>query len=241
MNSRFAAFVARIRTQRVLSTLVILVTLSVGILIGTVLSRSGVKGNSTSTADATLLAMQSPQQLSKTFGQVAKDMEPAVVNIRSDSTPKPRRRGRQSQRPQTPDGGDDPGDFFDRFFGGQGPDDGTPPGGGGRAQSLGSGVVMNANGYIVTNFHVVDGADRIRVKLQDDPPGTLHDAKVVGSDRETDLAVIKIEPPKDRQLKPARLGDSEAMGVGDWVLAIGSPFDLDETVTDACFCWSLRI
>src|SRR5204863_8960981 len=80
-------------------------------------------------------------------------------------------------------------------------------------------------------FHVVDGADRIRVKLQDDPPGTLHDAKVVGSDRETDLAVIKIEPPKDRPLKPARLGDSEAMGVGDWVLAIGSPFDLDETVT----------
>src|SRR5579872_3386990 len=90
---------------------------------------------------------------------------------------------------------------------------------------------MNSNGYIVTNFHVVDGADRIRVKLKDEPQGVLHDAKIVGSDRETDLAVIKIEPPKDHGLTPARLGDSDVMEVGDWVLAIGSPFSLEETVT----------
>jgi serine protease Do len=245
MNSRFAALVARIRAQRMLSALAILLTLAVGILIGTVLSRSGVRGNS-ATSDAALLpAMQSPQQLSNTFGQVAKAIEPAVVNVSTESNPKPRTRGRNRNpnRGQQDNGGDDPfQDFFDRFFGGQqqgpggGDDDqgGNPfqggPGGG-RQRSLGSGVVLNANGYIVTNFHVVDKADRIRVKLFDEPIGTLHDAKIVGVDRETDLAVIKIEPPKDHPLIPARLGDSDKMSVGDWVLAVGSPFDLEATVT----------
>ena len=240
MQSRFAALLGRIKSQRWISTLIMLLTLTVGILIGTVLSKSGVKGSSTPSADATLLPMQTPQQLSNTFRQVAKQLEPSVVNINSETSAKaPRARPRA--RRNAPDGGEDPfQDFFDRFFGGQG--QGGPGGGGGddegglppsmgREQSLGSGVIMNANGYIITNFHVVDGADRIRVRLKDDPPGLLHDAKVVGSDRETDLAVIKIEPPKDHPLTPARLGDSEAMEVGDWVLAVGSPFALEETVT----------
>lgn len=241
MNSRLAAFFTRMKSQRWLSTLAILLTLTVGILIGTVVSKSGVKGNSTPSADASLLPMQSPQQLSNTFRQVAKQLEPSVVNINSESNggrqqQLPRRRGRT--RP-APDGQDPFQDFFDRFFGGQGGqggggDDegggGLPPGAG-REQSLGSGIIMNANGYIVTNFHVVDGADRIRVKLKDEPVGVLHDAKVVGVDRETDLAVIKIEPPKDHTLVPARLGDSDGMEVGDWVLAVGSPFNLEETVT----------
>jgi serine protease Do len=243
MNSRFATFVARVKTQRMLSTLVILLTLTVGILIGTVLSRSGVKGNSNPLPDAALLPMQSPQQLSNAFGQVAKQLEPEVVNINSESTPKaPRRRLRRPDRnnPNSPNSPDDNGqdpfqDFFDRFFGGQGGDEGGDGGAqgpeGGRERSLGSGIIMNANGYIVTNFHVVDGADRIRVKLKDDPPGMLHDAKVIGVDRETDLAVIKIDPPKDGTLHPARLGDSDNMTVGDWVLAIGSPFGLENTVT----------
>jgi serine protease Do len=232
MNSRLAALVARMKAQRWLSTLVILITLTVGILIGTVLSKNGVRGNSTPTADATLLPMQSPQQLSNTFRQVAKQLEPSVVNINSESSARQPTR-RRSRRPNAPDGGgEDPfQDFFDHFFGGQGGDDQPMPPGGGREQSLGSGVIMNANGYIITNFHVVDGADRIRVKLKDEPPGVLHDAKVIGSDRETDLAVIKIEPPKDHTLTPARLGDSDGMEVGDWVLAIGSPFNLEETVT----------
>jgi serine protease Do len=78
---------------------------------------------------------------------------------------------------------------------------------------------------------VVDKADRIRVHLYDEPTSVLHDAKIVGIDRETDLAVIKIEPPKDHPLTAARLGDSDKMTVGDWVLAIGSPFDLEATVT----------
>ncbi|HEX4605451.1 MAG TPA: trypsin-like peptidase domain-containing protein, partial [Candidatus Angelobacter sp.] len=254
MNSRFGALVARLRTQRALSALVILLTLTVGILIGTVLSRGGVKGSSA--PDGSLLpAMQTPQQLSSTFGQVAAAIEPAVVNVSTESTPKVRKRpnGRAPNRGQRGDnGGDDPfQDFFDRFFGGQqggqggqggdGPqgdddDQGMNPFGGqgpgsGRQRSLGSGVILNANGYIMTNFHVVDKADRIRVKLFDEPASVLHDAKIVGVDRETDLALIKIDPPRDKPLTAARLGDSDKMTVGDWVLAIGSPFDLEATVT----------
>jgi serine protease Do len=236
MNSRFAALIARIRSQRSVSTLVVLLTLTLGILIGTVLSRTAVKGNS-ARADAALLPMQSPQQLGTTFGQVTKQIAPSVVNISTESTAKPRRRAGRGNRGDN--GGEDPfQDFFDRFFGGQNPDggddqnpfgDGGP--GGGRQRSLGSGVILNTNGYIITNNHVVDGADRVRVRIKDDAQGVLRDAKIVGVDRETDLAVIKIEPPKDVTLVAARLGDSDAMNQGDWVLAVGSPFGLDNTVT----------
>lgn len=241
MNSRFSALLAQIRAQRVLSSLVVLLTLAVGILIGTVLSRSGVRGNST--PDAALLPMQTPQQLSTTFGEVAKKVGPAVVNISTESNPKPHRRFHRGQGQGQGDDnqGDDLQDFFNRFFGGQGgqggqgggDDDQNPFGGpgGGRSRSLGSGIILNANGYIITNFHVVDGADRIRIRLKDDPLGVQHDAKIVGIDRETDLAVIKIDPPKDKPLPVATLGDSDAMSIGDWVLAMGSPFGLENTVT----------
>ncbi|PYX69025.1 MAG: peptidase S1, partial [Acidobacteria bacterium] len=121
-------------------------------------------------------------------------------------------------------------DFFDRFFGGPG-GQGGPGGDGGsiRERSLGSGVIVDPKGYIVTNRHVVEKADRIRVRLQDDPPTVLHDAKVVGTDQETDLAVIKID--MNKSLPAAKLGNSDSMQVGDWVLAIGSPFGLNATVT----------
>ena len=90
-------------------------------------------------------------------------------------------------------------------------------------------MIVDPKGFIVTNRHVVEKADRIRVKLQDDPPGTLHDAKVIGTDQETDLAVIKID--LDKSLPTAKLGNSDSMQVGDWVLAVGSPFGLQATVT----------
>ena len=96
-------------------------------------------------------------------------------------------------------------------------------------QQLGSGVIVDPKGFILTNRHVVEKADRIRVKLQDDPGSVLHDAKVVGTDQETDLAVIKIDV--DKSLPSAKLGNSDSMQVGDWVLAVGSPFGLQETVT----------
>jgi len=228
MDVRENALWRRFKDNRVASTLLILLTLAVGILIGTVVS-VGVKGQEKKSTDsATPLSVPSPRQLSNQFSQIAKALEPAVVNINTESTIKPavRRRGAPGQgqgQGQGDDQQDSPfGDFFDKFFG-QG--DNSPV----RERSLGSGVIVDPKGFIVTNRHVVEKADRIRVRLQDDPPGVLHDAKVVGSDQETDLAVIKID--FDKPLPTAKLGNSESMQVGDWVLAVGSPFGLQATVT----------
>ena len=139
--------------------------------------------------------------------------------------------GDEDNDPNGGGGGSPFDDFFDRFFGGPG-GQGGPGGGDIRERSLGSGVIVDSKGYIVTNRHVVEKADRIRVRLQDDPPGVQHDAKVVGTDQETDLAVIKIEPDKsDKRFPTAKMGNSDSMQVGDWVLAIGSPFGLQATVT----------
>ena len=93
-------------------------------------------------------------------------------------------------------------------------------------EGTGSGVIVNAAGFILTNAHVVGRAVKIRVKLAD---GTENDARVIGADIQTDLAVIKIEANKP--LPVARMGDSDKLNVGDWVLAIGSPFGLEQTVT----------
>jgi serine protease Do len=226
MDSRASAFWVRLRANRMAYTLTILATLAVGILIGTVIS-AGVKGqDKKSASDATPLSLPSPQQLSNQFAQIAKQLEPAVVNINTESTIKNPHR-RRGGSPGGPDDDNPFDDFFDRFFGGQG---GQGPGGGAiRERSLGSGVIVDSKGYIVTNRHVVEKADRIRVRLQDDPPGVQRDAKVIGSDQETDLAVIKIEV--DKPLPAAKLGNSDGMQVGDWVLAIGSPFGQVGSVT----------
>ena len=235
MDSREGAFWVRLKANRWAYTFTILATLTVGILIGTVVSY-GVKGKEgQKSSDATPLTIPAPQQLSTAFSQISKQLEPSVVNINTESTIK-NPHHRRSIRPGRPDQDEDQGgdedspfqDFFDKFFGGQG-------GQGGdaatiRQRSLGSGVIVDSKGYIVTNRHVVEKADRIRVKLQDESPTSPgHDAKLIGMDQETDLAVIKIN--MDRPLPAAKLGNSDGMEVGDWVLAIGSPFGLQETVT----------
>ena len=221
MDPFASGFWVRLKANRPAYTLTILATLTVGILIGTVISK-GVKGQEKKSSDATPLSIPSPQQLSNQFSQISKTLEPTVVNINTESTIKNPHR-RRGGNPDQPDDQDPFGDFFDKFFGGQ---QGNGPI---RERSLGSGVIVDAKGYIVTNRHVVEKADRIRVKLMDDPPGTFHDAKVIGSDQETDLAVIKIEAEKP--LPVAKLGNSDSMEVGDWVLAVGSPFGLSSTVT----------
>jgi serine protease Do len=228
----------RVKTRRWAYTFSIVATLALGILIGTVIS-FGVKGKEgQKSADATPLSVPSPQQLSSTFSQIAKQLGPCVVNINTETTIKTMRR-RRGQNPDDDEdnGGDDNGgmdDFFNHFFRGPDGQGQSPFGGGGdngaiRERSLGSGVIVDAKGYIVTNRHVVEKADRIRVRLQDDPPGVQHDAKVIGEDSETDLAVIKID--LDRVVPAAKLGNSDSMQVGDWVLAIGSPFGQVGTVT----------
>jgi serine protease Do len=219
----------RIRARRWAYTFSILATLSLGILIGTVISY-GVKGKEGQKSDATPLTLPAPQQLSNTFSQIAKQLEPSVVNINTESTIKNvhRRRGGGGDDQEDPNAGGGGGgadDFFNRFFGGQGAPDTGPI----RERSLGSGVIVDSKGFIVTNRHVIDKADRIRVRFEDDPPGVQHDAKVIGADQETDLAVIKVDI--DRALPAAKMGNSDSMQVGDWVLAVGSPFGLSETVT----------
>ena len=229
MDSR--AMWVRLKTRRWAYSFSIVATLALGILIGTVVS-FGVKGKEgQKSSDATPLAIPSPKQLSNEFSQIAKQLGPSVVNINTESTIKsPHRRRGGGQSPDDPDsGGGGMDDFFNRFFGGPGGQGG--PGGDGsiRERSLGSGVIVDQKGYIVTNRHVVEKADRIRVRLQDDPPGIQHDAKVIGEDQETDLAVIKID--MERAVPAAKLGNSDSMQVGDWVLAIGSPFGQVGTVT----------
>jgi serine protease Do len=223
----------RMKAHRWAYTLSILVTLSLGILIGTVISQ-GVKGKEGQKSDATPLTMPSPQQMSTTFSQIAKQLEPSVVNINTESTIKNvhKRRSAPGQSPDDDDnGGGGMDDFFNHFFGapgGQG--QGAGPGDGAiRERSLGSGVIVDSKGYIVTNRHVVEKADRIRVRFEDDPPGVQHEAKVIGTDQETDLAVIKVDV--DHPLPAAKMGNSDGMQVGDWVLAIGSPFGQAGTVT----------
>ncbi len=239
MDSQVSGFRQRFKANRFASTLVILATLTLGILIGTVVS-GAVKGKEqNSSADATPLKVPSPVQMSNQFSTIARQLEPSVVNINTESTIKNphQRMGPPGQgQDEGPGGGDEDNpfqDFFNRFFGGQGGQGGQGGGqvGGGdmRERSLGSGVIVDSKGYIVTNNHVVDKADRIRVNLMGDPETVTYTATVIGVDAETDLAVIKIDAKKP--LPAAKLGNSDAMSVGDWVLAIGSPFGLNETVT----------
>jgi serine protease Do len=245
----------RIKLNRLAPTFVVLSTLSAGILIGSV-AVHGVKGssNQVNSSDATPLKIPNAVQLGTQFTQIAKDVGPAVVNIYTETLPHERRaRGRrgmplQPNNPQSPDDQQGPGDddqqqgpdnnfqdFFNRFFGGpgaQGPDDGGGPDGGGVRESLGSGFIVDPRGYIVTNNHVVDKADKIFVKLSTDPDNpTDHGrpAKVVGVDPDTDIAVIKIDAPSS--LPTVKMGNSDGTEVGEWVVAIGEPFELAKTVT----------
>ena len=230
MDSR--AIWVRLKTHRWVYSFSIVATLALGILIGTVVS-SGVKGKEgQKSSDATPLSVPAPQQLSNTFSQIAKQLGPCVVNINTESTIKSPHRRRGEQSPDDDDNGGNGGmdDFFNHFFGGPGGQGGAGGGDGSiRERSLGSGVIVDPRGYIVTNRHVVEKADRIRVRLQDDPPGVQHDARVIGEDQETDLAVIKID--LDRSVPSAKMGNSDGIQVGDWVLAIGSPFGQVGTVT----------
>jgi serine protease Do len=148
------------------------------------------------------------------FSDLAERVKPSVVNISTSKTFK----GRGGFG--APFGGSPFGDdFFDRFFG-------DMPRKEFKQRSLGSGFIISNDGYIFTNNHVVEQADKILVKISD---GKEYEAKVIGTDANTDLALIKIKP--DSSLAVAEIGDSEKVRVGEWVIAIGNPFGLDATVT----------
>ena len=172
-------------------------------------------------ASASLSAAQLPD-----FTELAEKSGQAVVNISTVKVVKNQPDMQQFFR-QAPRGQHPFGDFFDqfeRFFGEQGR--GTPR----EQRSLGSGFVFSADGYIVTNNHVIEGADSIKVNLQAGKNGDhSYDAEVIGTDKETDLALLKIKA--DKPLPYLAFGDSDALKVGQWVMAIGNPFGLDHTVT----------
>jgi serine protease Do len=153
------------------------------------------------------------------FSSLAEKSSPAVVNIRTVKTIK---RSGEKGRPfgEDPFGRDNPmKDFFDRFFGPeQHPDF--------KQRSLGSGFIIDSDGYVVTNNHVVEGADKIKVFLKNEKE---YDAEIVGRDDNTDIALIKIM--SDDDFPVIQLGDSDALKVGQWVVAIGNPFGLGHTVT----------
>jgi serine protease Do len=153
------------------------------------------------------------------FSQLAEKAGPAVVNIRTVKTIKGGGPVFRNFR-RNPHGGDDPfKDFFEKFFGEDTQREFKQP-------SLGSGFIIDKEGFVVTNNHVIQDADQIKVKLGGD---IEYDAEVVGRDPNTDLALLKIKTGKD--LPVLKLGDSDELKIGQWVVAIGSPFGLERTVT----------
>jgi serine protease Do len=251
MNSIFE----RLRARRLASTFVVLATLSAAIVGGSFLAH-GVRGQEkqNESTDATPLHVVNSSVPPNEFVRIAKEVGPAVVNINTETLPKQSTNRRRNphglqQVPQNPNGGgdddqngDQPGqgqgqgqdnfqDFFNRFFGGQIPDQDGGGDDGQVRESLGSGFIVDSKGYIITNNHVIEKADKIYVKLSTDPDtqDLGRPARVIGTDKATDLAVIKIDT--SAPLPIVKLGNSDSTQVGDWVEAIGSPFALSQTVT----------
>jgi serine protease Do len=161
-------------------------------------------------------------RITGSFADLVDRLKPAVVNIRTTKTG--RAGSGQFSSPFSENGspferyfwGDE---FFERFFG-------DVPKREFKKKSLGSGFIISPDGYIFTNNHVVEQADKILVKLSD---GKEYEARIIGKDAKTDIALIKIKPAG--HLPVAEIGDSDKLRVGEWVLAIGNPFGLEQTVT----------
>jgi serine protease Do len=220
----------KLKQPKVLSFALLLFTLILGIVIGSIIN-TGVKAdrqNSAVAPDATPLTVPPSAPITNEFTKLTKKVEPSVVYIESDYLPKPgakQTRKNEEEEDENGDGQDtpkkqDPSELFKRFFGGSEPRSF-------KSEGSGTGFVVDRNGYIMTNYHVVENADRIKVKLSGDE--AEYRGRVVGFDKETDLAVLKVDAK--RPLMPVQVGNSDAVEVGDWVIAIGSPFGLQATVT----------
>ncbi|MGD0893145.1 MAG: trypsin-like peptidase domain-containing protein [Terracidiphilus sp.] len=243
----------RLRSRRLASAFVLLAALSAAIVAGS-FAAHGVRGQEkqVNSSDATPLKVVNSPVPPNDFVKIARQVGPAVVNINTQTLPKQSENkgrriphGRVQPTPQNPDDEDQPDDpqqgqgqgqgqgnfqdFFNRFFGGQAPDQ---EGDDGQVrESLGSGFIVDPKGYIITNNHVIEKADKIYVKLSTDPDteDLGRPAHVIGFDKATDLAVIKIDT--NTPLPIVTMGNSDAAEVGDWVEAIGSPFSYSQTVT----------
>ena len=193
----------------------VLVALAVGVGIGVGLQIPGAWLGRSPRAGQASTAPASAEEMQQAFVQVASRVRPAVVNIATSHFLK-------RQRPPGTDpfsGNPSFKEYYDRYFGQ------IPPSERERA-GVGSGVIIDAQGHILTNLHVIKGADEITVRLHNKKELK---GKVVGTDAKTDLAVIRI--PTAESVVPAPLGNSDRLNVGEWAIAIGSPFGLEQTVT----------
>ena len=177
-------------------------------------------GSGPAVASGTPSPISTADALQSAFVSVAERVRPAVVHIETVQVAR-------SLRPPAAQGpgADDPffKDFFDQFFGRRMP---APPSEF-RAPGLGSGVIVDKRGYVLTNFHVIRGADAVVVRLSNKEEFR---GRIVGTDPKTDLAVVRFEP-EGKELAVAALGNSDTLRVGEWAIAIGNPFGLDQTVT----------
>ncbi len=160
------------------------------------------------------------------FSTLVAENSPAVVNISSEQNPVTEQAARPKMPFEFPEGPGAPdsaplNEFFRHFFGEQGEMPALP------SESLGSGFIISADGYVLTNHHVVKDADEIMVRLSD---RSELSAKLVGSDERSDIALLKVKP-KNGPLPTVKIGDPARLKVGEWVLAIGSPFGFDHSVT----------
>src|ERR1035437_5431556 len=193
MGIQLREFAAWARNRKIMATLLVTVTLAIGMLIGTVISgRVGASHPAAGVGGGTPLAIPDPVQLSSAFASIVNKVQPAVVNISTTQVIEGHGK-KQGHGAPSPHDRDEMGpqddqqqpfhDFFNRFFD-------FPEQGPTAARSLGSGVIVDKKGFILTNHHVVDQATKIQVTLNGGQ--TPYTAKVVGTDEETDLAVLKI-------------------------------------------------
>ena len=214
----------RLRRQKLPSVSLLIFSFCALIVIGTLFTQGvhAAKGQAAA-ADATPLTIPSVHKLDSEFAKIAKLVEPSVVYISTDWKPKEatvnKKRNPHASEDDDQDGG---ADLFRRFFGQQGPSQAPR-----KQEASGSGFIVDRNGYILTNLHVVEEADHIKVKLTNDQ--TEYKARLIGSDIETDVAVIKIDA--GRPLTPVRISNSDGVQVGDWAIAVGAPFGLQTSVT----------
>lgn len=211
--------VERFKHTGLLPLALILGTLTAGILIGTIISGSVDAAPETDepVSDATPLKVPAAEPVENQFSELARMVRPSVVSIYIPA-------GRAEEEEDSSGPFNSPEDMFRRFFG---IPEGPQPNPRRRGSGQGSGVVVDPKGYIITNNHVVADADRIRVSFFDDEE--RYDATLIGTDPETDLAVIHVKGKTG--LQAAQIGNSDAANVGDWAIAIGSPFGYRETVT----------
>jgi serine protease Do len=190
------------------------VCLVVGVGIGAMLAgRPTVAQQMATGAQSAAQVARAPEALSASFAEIARRVEPAVVNIDTVTAPAAGEKGEDDDE-DSKEGADNPlMEMFRRQM--------RRP-----AEGVGSGFIVDPKGLILTNKHVVEGATRISVRLQ---TGEVLRGEIVGEDEETDLAVVRVNAA--RELPSVKMGNSDDVQVGDWVLAVGSPFGLEQTVT----------